>query len=280
MSLESFDSLLHYNVSVENQVATIEIVHLAPQRALEQGLMPTDPHWELFLIMNQLRADNSVRIVVITGERDGAFMTVEPPPSGAGEGPQPDAPMMWDASTGIVRMHEAMAELDRPIIAKVNGEVIGLGASIMFAADLIVAREDARIVDTHLGMGEVEPYYSRNGVVPGDGGTALVPLFMSPVRAKEFLMLAREYTAADLERMGVINYAVAAAELDALVDDLVRRLLKRPAYALAWTKRVANKHVVEQLHRTLDAGVAYELINMYQLGIEGTDRTRLDRGES
>jgi enoyl-CoA hydratase/carnithine racemase len=227
--------------------------------------------------MNHLRTDNSVRVVVIAGERDGTFLAPEPIPDEGGGHFKQDSVRLWKASTAIVRMHEAMAELDRPIIAKVNGDVIGLGPSIMYAADLIVAREDARIADNHLGMGEVEPYLSRHGVLPGDGGTALAPLFMSPARAKEFLMLAREDTAADLARRGVINYAVPAAELDALVESLVERLLRRPAYALAWTKRVANKHVVDQLHRTLDAGIAYELVNMYQLSAEGADRDTLDQ---
>jgi len=215
---------------------------------------------------------------VISGERDGTFLVPEPIVADGGRGHfKQDSARLWKASTAIVRMHEAMAELDRPIVAKVNGDVIGLGPSIMYAADLIVAREDARIADNHLGMGEVEPYLSPHGVLPGDGGAALAPLHMSPARAKEFLMLAREDSAADLARRGVINYAVPAAELDALVESLVERLLRRPAYALAWTKRVANKHVVDQLHRTLDAGIAYELVNMYQLAAEGADRDTLDQ---
>jgi enoyl-CoA hydratase len=271
---------LNYEVKIADQVAHVALVYHARSRARERGLMPADPHWELFELMNYLRTDNSVRIVVLSGERDGTFLTVEPIVGDGGDTTahfKQGSERLWKASTAIVRMHEAMAELDRPIIAKVNGDVIGLGASIMYAADLIVAREDARIVDNHLGMGEVEPFLSPHGVLPGDGGTALLPLFMSPARAKEFLMLAREDTAADLARMGVINYAVPAAELDALVDSLVERLLRRPAYALAWTKRVANKHVVDQLHRTLDVGIAYEMVNMYQLAAEGTDRTTLDQ---
>lgn len=76
-----------------------------------------------------------------------------------------------------------MAELDQPIVAEVSGDAIALGASIVFACDLIIAREDARIADNHLGMGEVNPYAVRFGVVPGDGGATLLPLFMSPVRA-------------------------------------------------------------------------------------------------
>lgn len=269
----------NFTVTIKDQVAHLKFVHQPNSRAMAAGKMPVDVHWELFEFFNGLRTDNSVRVVVLEGEREGTFFTPEPMPGDPKEAlghldmPSSD---VWKTATAIVRMHEAMAELDRPIIAKVNGDAIGLGASIVFAADLIVAREDARICDNHLGMAEVEPYLLQYGALPGDGGAALVPLFMSPARAKEFLMLAREDFASDLARMGVINYAVPAAELDALVGNLVERLLKRPAYALAWTKRVANKHVVDQLHRTLDAGIAYELVNMYQLVKERDDKLTLD----
>lgn len=270
--------LANYTVEIRDQVARITLIHHARGRALAAGKMPADPHWELYEIFNKLRVDNGVRVVVLAGERDGVFMVPEPFPADTGDDGHFDQPSSetWKTSTAIVRMHEAMAELDRPIIAKVNGDAIGLGASIVFAADLIVAREDARIADNHLGMGEVEPNLGPIGVLPGDGGTALMPLFMSPTRAKEYLMLAREDVASDLARLGVINYAVPHDALDALVEDLVARLLRRPAYALAWTKRVANKHVVDQLHRTLDAGIAYELVNLAQLGQNGSDDLRLD----
>ena len=263
----------NYRVEIADKVARVELIYGAGKRARDRGESRVDPHWELYEVMNHLRTDNGVRVVVISGERDGTFMTVESA-TGADGDPmahfkQHTGASIWKASTGIVRMHEAMAALDRPIIAKVNGDVVGLGVSIMYAADIIIARDDARVVDNHLGMGEVEPYRSPYGVLPGDGAAALLPLFMSPARAKEFLMLAREDRASDLARIGVINYAVPASELDAVVESFVERLLKRPAYALAWCKRVANMHVVDQLHRTLDAGTAYQLVNMYQLALEG-----------
>lgn len=94
--------------------------------------------------------------------------------------------------------------------------------------------------------------------------TALIPLYMSPCKAKEYLMLSQPYTGAELAQLGIINYAVPATELDAKVDDLVQRLLKRGAYALARTKRLVNRRVVSQLNLTLDAGVAYEMVTQLQ----------------
>jgi enoyl-CoA hydratase len=259
---------VNFELTIADRVAQIQIRRPAEQAAKGRR---ADPHWELYEILNQLRVDNSVRVVVLSGVRDGEFWVPVPPGGDGGAGHvRQNAKRLWKASTGIVRLHQAMAELDRPIVAKVNGDAFALGSSIVFACDLIVAREDARIADTHLAMGEVEPYQSMKvGVLPGDGGASLLPLVMSPAKAKEFLMLAREYSGADLAQLGVINAAVPADQLDGEVERLVAALLRRPAFALAWTKRVANKHVVDQLNHTLDPAIAYELVNMYEVMVDG-----------
>jgi enoyl-CoA hydratase len=253
-------------VTVEPPVATVTINH--PKRA--GGHM----HWDLGALFSDLRGEDSVRVVVITGQQPDIFSvgptTKEyddnvPDLTSAARTPMNDPHRNWRTFTGLVRCHEAMAALEKPIIAKVNGENLAFGSSVMFSCDLIYAREDARIGDNHLGMGETEPYGPRWGMVPGDGGAALAPLYFSPALAKEYLMLARVYTGRELADMHVINGAVPAEQLDATVDDVVKRLLLRPAYALAWTKRVVNRHVVEQLNRTLDAGVAYEMTTFLQI---------------
>ena len=60
------------------------------------------------------------------------------------------------------------------------------------------------------------------------------------------------------------------------MDGVVQRLLQRPAYALAWTKRVVNRVVVDQLNRTLDAGVGYEMVSFLQAERQGwKDRIEL-----
>jgi len=273
-------SCVFYDTTIDDQVARISIVADPSDRFTGP---PPDLHYELFEIINHLRTDSSVRVIVIQGEHDGKFYTPDPDDDRPGTDTteffkrfSQMSDRVWKAATGIVQLHEVMAEIDRPIVAKVNGDAIGFGASIVFSSDLIVAREDARICDVHLGMGEVHPTPFPHGVVPGDGAGALVPMHMSPARAKEFLMLAREERCSDLAAAGVINYAVPLDELDKLTDSLVERLLRRNAHALAWTKRIANRHVAGHLQKTLDAGVAYELLNMYQLATDSGDRNTLE----
>ena len=100
-------------------------------------------------------------------------------------------------------------------------------------------------------------------MVTGDGGAVFAPLKMPLNIAKEYLMLARPFTAKELAAMGVVNYAVPAAELDAKTDEIAQRLLKRNAYALALTKRVLNKQAMASFNQVHDAALGYEFLNFY-----------------
>lgn len=235
---------------------------------------PTTPgnlHWDLGTVFNDLRDDNSVRVIVLTGS-DGVFRLPPSRRQSEGNGARNLSPAWhWETFTGIVRTHHVMAEIEKPIIAKVNGDAVGFGQSLMFGCDFIVAREDALIMDHHMAGtftslygGQRETGGSGLSNIPGDGGTSLVPLHMTPCKAKEYLMLAKQFTGRELADMNIINYAVPSGDLDAKVAEIVEQLLARSAYALARTKRLLNRRTIEQLNLTLDASVAYEMVTMMQ----------------
>ncbi len=193
--------------------------------------------------LNELRDDNSIRVIVVTGKDD--VFTI--PPSSYGHHGDPGND--WDIMSGVTRAVEAMCTIEKPVIAKVNGHAVGFGANLVLGCDFIVAREDAIIADHHMSCGELVIDGEIKGsadhcMVTGDGGAVFAPLKMPMNMAKEYLMLARPFTAKELAAMGVVNYAVPAAELDAKTNEIAERLLKRNAYALALTKRVLNKQAM------------------------------------
>lgn len=253
----------------DGPVATIA---LKPLRSTIAAGKKVEPHAELGRVLTELRADRGVRVIVLTGAEDGEF-GVSPPSSlydtseGRRRVVEPDS--AWDVFMGGIATHQLMIEIEKPIVARVNGDCIGYAQSLMLACDLIVAREDARISDVHLAMGQVTdrdgvPVAARFGLVPGDGAGSLLPLYLTPTRAKEYLMLSPVWTAAELARIGVINRAVPVSLLDATVDEFVQGLLARPAHALQWTKRLVNRHVAAQFNLTMDASAAYEMITFLQ----------------
>lgn len=266
----------------EGQVATIR---LFPQTYLMSLKPPADVHQELGPALNELRTDHAIRVVVITGAEDGEFMVARRTEDYAGPNLRRmlnEPASAWKTFMGIIQAHQALAEIEKPVIARVNGDAIGFGQSIVFSCDLAIAREDAKLSDIHLGMGEVTVTAGRHvgppfGTVPGDGAGSVLPLLLPLPLAKQYLWLSEEWTAAEFARLGVINQAVPRDQLDQAVDRLVQGLLKRSSYALAWSKRILNRQLAEQLNRTLDASVAYEMVNLLQverLGYE--DPRKLD----
>ena len=83
-------------------------------------------------------------------------------------------------------------------------------------------------------------------------------------------MLGRQYFAEELEKLGVINYAVDESDLDETVERLVEGLLRRGAYSLAWTKRLASRVIAEHMRLVLDSAAAYELVDFYQIAQRGS----------
>ncbi len=247
------------------QVATIELKRLEKHI---RDLMRTEKRGgaqrasEVARALQELRDDDEIRVIVITGKAD--VFTIPPSSYGHHGNPGND----WDIMSGVTKAVEAMCTIEKPVIAKVNGHAVGFGANLVLACDFIIAREDAIIADHHMSAGELMIDGQVVGsadhcMVTGDGGTVFAPLKMPLAMAKEYLMLARPFTAKELATMGVVNYAVPAAELDAKTDEIAQRLLKRNAYALAMTKRVLNKQAMAQFNQTHDASLAYEFLNFY-----------------
>jgi enoyl-CoA hydratase/carnithine racemase len=270
--MKEFDSLI---VERDGPVLTVRVVPLRISLSKE---VPVDIHKDLGLFFDQLRQDYDVRVIVLTGAEEGEFICAPPAPS-YGKNQNIDRLVyphgQWATFMGLIHTHQTMVDLEIPIVAKVNGDAIGFGQSLMFACDLIVAREDAKITDMHLAMGGMfmtngqGPVGIDWGTVPGDGAGSLVPMYMSPAVAKEYLMLSRQKTGAELAQAGIINKAVAAADLDAEVEKLVQELLARPQYAIGWTKRVVNTRMKAHMNRSLDSSVAYEMINYLHQKIGG-----------
>jgi enoyl-CoA hydratase len=253
------------NIRRDGQIATIELIRIEKHLREQQNKGKrggAQRAAEVGRALNELRDDNTVRVIVITGKDD--VFTI--PPSSYGHHGSPGSD--WDIMSGVTRAVEAMCTIEKPVIAKVNGHAVGFGANLVLACDFIIAREDAIIADHHMSCGELVIDGKVAGsadhcMVTGDGGAVFAPLKMPMNIAKEYLMLARPFTAKELAAMGVVNYAVPAAELDAKTDEIAQRLLKRNAYALALTKRVLNKRVMESFNQVHDAALGYEFLNFY-----------------
>lgn len=257
------DEYSDISVEITDGVATMR---LAPsgdeQYARHGGKVPQyfPKHKQIGQCLHQLRNDENVDVIVLTGQGDHFFV----PPSTSPGGGRGHAPVGdWALYLGLTQTLQALIEIEKPVVARVNGDAIGFGSSLMFACDLIVAVKDALIADHHLGMGEISYGRADVGVVPGDGGAVFVPLHLPPAAAKEYLLLGKQYRAAELAERGIINKAVPRSELDVAVDEYTRRLKLRTAYALRWGKKVINRRIQSNFNLTFDAAWGYEMAGFY-----------------
>lgn len=141
-----------------------------------------------------------------------------------------------------------LLDLEKPVIARVNGPAVGLGCTLALFADIIVAAESARIGDPHVAI----------GFVAGDGGAVIMPQLVGFARAKELLFTGDIISAARAAEIGLINYAVPDAELDDRVDAMVERLTGLPTKAMRWTKTSVNIPLKRLAHSMMDLSLSLE----------------------
>jgi enoyl-CoA hydratase/carnithine racemase len=235
-----------------------------------------DVHTAIAVALEELRWDDDIRVVVITGRVDGEFYWAPGPGYYTPErlqamNPSNHPPTRWSHAQGAARITETLALIDKPVIAKLNGHASSNGQSILFGCDLIVAWEDAIVAENHLGLQSVTdhdgvPHGYPFAMAPGDGAGALVPLYMPPTKAKEYLFLSPAITGKELAAMNIANYAVQLADLDGVTDRLVEQLIKRPARTLARTKRAVNKTLVQQINLAYDGLAHAEMLDFWEQG--------------
>ena len=144
-----------------------------------------------------------------------------------------------------------LIDCEKPVIAKLNGHATGLGATIALFCDVIFAAEHAKIGDPHVSI----------GFVAGDGGAVIWPQLIGYARAKEYLLTGDLMKADEAARIGLINHAVPAEQLDARVAAFADRLAGGATKAIRWTKMSVNIGLRELATSILDTSLAYEALS-------------------
>lgn len=146
----------------------------------------------------------------------------------------------------------SMLDIEKPVICRMNGHAIGLGASVALLSDIIFAADTARIGDPHVGI----------GLVAGDGGAVIWAQRIGLARAKEYLLTGELLTAQKAAEIGLINHCLPADELDAAVDAFCEKLLGGAMMAIRYTKILTNLELKRIATAVMDAGIAYESLTV------------------
>lgn len=150
------------------------------------------------------------------------------------------------------RIINTLLDIDKPVICRLNGHAVGLGATIALMCDIIIGAEGAKIGDPHVGL----------GLVAGDGGAAIWAQRIGLARAKEYLFTGDLLTAQRAAEIGLINRCVPKDELDAAVDAFCQKLLGGAMGAIRATKILTNLELKRIATAVMDAGIAYESVSV------------------
>lgn len=178
---------------------------------------------QLALAVAQLERDPDIHVLILTGT--GKMFTAGLDLDEWNATPEPAA---------AAYLHDAVTALKQfrgPVIAAVNGPAITGGLEIVLACDVVIASERARFADTHV----------RVGLVPGWGGSARLVRRVGIHRAKELALTARNVTADEALRLGLVNHVVAHEELLPFAQAMARDMLQADPQSLKEYKALLDE---------------------------------------
>lgn len=205
-------------VEKRGKVGVVRLNRPARRNAVSLGTLE-----ELERAFDALGADSEIGAVVITGEGDKAFCAGADLEEGFGEADVEKAVRLGQ------KVFQKISRFPLPVVAAVNGYALGGGFELMMSCDLVVAAENA-------AMGQPEV---NRGIIPGWGGTQLLPRLVSRQRAMEILMLGGRMRAKEAEAMGLVNRVVEKGKEMETAMELAERLARAPREALRLVKDAA-----------------------------------------
>jgi enoyl-CoA hydratase len=229
----------------DNGVLWVEL-----NRPERRNAISPEMHEELAPLFERIASDRHVSVIVLTGAGDKAFCVgadFAGMQSNLEAGYEDGHPHLMLGSSRIVR---AQLAIPQPIIAAVNGDAIGLGATMALFCDIVLVADHARIADPHV----------KAGIVAGDGGAILWPLLLGLHRGKEYLLTGDIMTAAEALQFGLVNHVYPKERLLAEAEAFAARLAAGPQVAIQFNKRLANADLSDRVTRLLDTSLAMEAI--------------------
>jgi enoyl-CoA hydratase len=206
----------------------IRIVTMNNPDALNAMIDPL--HDAMCDIWHQLAVDDGCRAVVLTGA-GRAFCAGGNIPGFIRDYHDPEHRRY--STREARRLMDEMAGFHKPLVGAVNGPAVGLGCSVAVLCDIVIMNEDTFMADTHVNV----------GLVAGDGGAVAWPLFMSLLKAKEYVLTGDRIPAPTCVSLGLANRTAPADQVLAEAVALAHRLAAQPSQAVQETKRALNLHL-------------------------------------
>jgi enoyl-CoA hydratase len=215
----NYENLL---IAIENKIALVTINRPTKLNALNKATLA-----ELHSAFNDLEANEAVKVIILTGSGEKAFVAgadiAEFADFSAAEGTQL-------AAEGHQKVFDHIENLKKPVIAAVNGFALGGGLELAMACHFRVASNNAK-----MGLPEV-----TLGLIPGYGGTQRLPQLVGKGRAMEMILTAAMITAEEAMQYGLVNHVVPQNELIVFCQGLAQKIIQNAPVALSEAIQAVN----------------------------------------
>lgn len=195
---------------------------------------------ELQQLLDECAANDEVRCVLITGAGKG-FCAGQDLAEASDVANIDFNKMVEEHYNALIRR---IRNIEKPVVAGVNGVAAGAGANIALACDIIVAAHSATFIQA----------FSKISLIPDSAGTWFLPRLVGMQRAAALMMTADKVTAQEAASMGMVYKAVADDVFEAEVRSMTENLARMPTKALGLTKRALN----QTFSNTLEAQLQLE----------------------
>jgi 2-(1,2-epoxy-1,2-dihydrophenyl)acetyl-CoA isomerase len=216
-------------------VATITLNRPEVYNALNDGIT-----YELQDAWKAVAKDEQVRVVVLTGAGK-AFCSGQDLKAASGAEKRSFIDSLQKRYNPIIR---AMRNLPKPIVCRLNGVAAGAGCSLALACDIIVASEEASLIEIFVNI----------GLVPDSGSSYFLPRLVGMAKAFELCAMGSKLKTNEAFEMGLINKVMPADQLDTAVAEYANHFAKAPTKAIGIIKKMLNKSTTS----TLDEMLEYE----------------------
>ncbi|AJQ26504.1 short-chain-enoyl-CoA hydratase [Pelosinus fermentans] len=195
---------------------------------------------ELSNLLDRIKEDTSIGIVIITGSGEKAFV------AGADIAEMQTLTAIEGRNFGKIgqEVFNKLESLPQPVIAAINGFALGGGCELAMACDIRIASEKAKFGQPEVSL----------GITPGFGGTQRLPRLVGKGRAKELIYTGDIIDAGEAYRIGLVNKVAAPDELMNVAKAMAEKILSRASVAVQLSKAAVN----EGLNMDLASGIAYE----------------------
>ena len=187
---------------------------------------------EINAAFESLRDDNDVKVVILTGSGEKAFVAGADIKEFAHFSGEEGSEL---AKNGHMTVFNLIEEFPKPVIAAVNGFALGGGLELAMSAHVRIASDNAR-----MGLPE-----TSLGVIPGYGGTQRLPQLVGKGRALEMIFSAKMIDAATALDYGLVNRVVPQAELLGAAEEMARSFMKNSIVAMGFAIEAVNAGLLE-----------------------------------